>query len=253
MVYLLIPSNPMVIKFLMNSMMLISSISQVNKGTIITPVLVGLKSKKLLSFCEASFTGTNYDKWDQIYRKNPLNTLGWELGKPRPILVEFVEKGLIKKGKALDLCCGAGTNTIYLAKKGFEVTGIDISPTAVGIARAKAEQANAKINFIVHSFLELPFEDEMFDFVFDMGCFHHVEPGDRSKFIRGVHRVLKNSGQYMLTCFSYRNGPGWNHFTKKQLLEFFSGYFRINLIRHLPSVEGDGYTRYFYTILMEKT
>jgi 2-polyprenyl-3-methyl-5-hydroxy-6-metoxy-1,4-benzoquinol methylase len=79
------------------------------------------------------------DEWDQIYRKFPLEELGWELGKPRPILVEFVEKGLIKKGKALDICCGAGTNTVYLAKQGFEVTGIDISQTAIKYAKKKAE------------------------------------------------------------------------------------------------------------------
>ena len=34
----------------------------------------------------------NYNKWDTIYRKNPLNTLGWELGRPRPVLVELIDK-----------------------------------------------------------------------------------------------------------------------------------------------------------------
>ena len=52
---------------------------------------------------------SDYDEWDQIYREYPLDSLGWELGEPRPVLVEFVEQGLVKKGKALDLCCGAGT------------------------------------------------------------------------------------------------------------------------------------------------
>jgi hypothetical protein len=47
--------------------------------------------------------GSNYDEWDQIYRRYRLESLGWELGKPRPVLVEFVEKGLIQKGKTLDL------------------------------------------------------------------------------------------------------------------------------------------------------
>lgn len=209
-------------------------------------------TETLSIYHEASFTGSNYDEWDQIYRKYPLNTLGWELGKPRPMLVEFIEKGLIKKGKALDLCCGAGTNTVYLAEKGFEVTGIDISPTAVEIAKKKAEKANAKIDFNVQNFVDLPFRDELFDFVFDMGCFHHVEPEDRQKFIRGVHRVLKDGGLYMLTCFSYRNGSAWNHFTKQQLVELFSGYFLINVVRHFSSLEGDGYTRFFYAVLMEK-
>jgi len=191
------------------------------------------------------------DEWDQIYRKYPVEELGWELGKPRLILVEFVEKGLIKKGKALDICCGAGTNTVYLAKQGFEVTGIDISPTAIKYAKKKAEQARVKIDLRVQNFLDLPFDDEEFDFVFDMGCFHHVKAKDRRTFIGGVHRVLKNGGDYMLTCFSYRNGQAWNHFTKKQLIDLFSSFFDMGEFRHYPSVEGDGVIRYFYTVLMK--
>jgi ubiquinone/menaquinone biosynthesis C-methylase UbiE len=195
---------------------------------------------------------SGYDEWDQIYRQYPLEELGWELGKPRPILVEFIEKRLIKKGKALDICCGAGTNTVYLAEKGFEVTGIDISSTAIGIAKKKAKQANVNINLMVQNFLNLPFEKAEFDFVFDMGCFHHVKVEDRPAFIKGVYRVLKNGGNYLLTCFSYKNGPAWNHFTKKQIISLFSGYFEINEFRHISSIEGDGVRRFFYTFLMKK-
>ena len=192
------------------------------------------------------------NEWDQIYHKYPLEELGWELGKPRPILREYVEKGLVKKGKALDICCGAGTNTVYLAEKGFEVTGIDISPTAVEYGKKKAAQAEVHVTFRVQNFLELPFEDGEFDFVFDMGCFHHVNVEDRLTFIKGVHRVLKKGGGYMLTCFSYKNGQAWNHFTKQQIIELFSDYFELGESRHYPSVEGDGVTRYFYTVLMKK-
>ena len=64
---------------------------------------------------------SDYEEWDRIYRRYPLEDLPWELGRPRKVLVELVEKGLIKRGKALDICCGAGTNALYLAKKGFQV------------------------------------------------------------------------------------------------------------------------------------
>ncbi len=195
---------------------------------------------------------SNYEKWDRIYRKFPLEVLPWELGRPRKVLVDLVEKGLIPKGKALDICCGAGTNTVYLAEKGFQVTGIDISSKAVEYARKKAEQANVKINFMVQNFLKLPFKDEEFDFVFDMGCFHHVEVEDRNIFIKRISRVLKNDGLYLLICFSYKNGPAWNHFTKKQVIHLFSRYFEIKEIKHISSVEGDGLKRYFYSVLMEK-
>ena len=195
---------------------------------------------------------SDYDEWDQIYRGYPLEALPWELGKPRKVLIDLVEKGLVKKGKALDICCGAGTNALYLAKKGFQVTGIDISSKAVEYAKEKARKASARIQFQVENFLNLPFEDEEFDFIFDMGCFHHVKVEDRSTFIGGIHRVLKRGGSYLVVCFSYRNGPAWNHFTKEQIIQLFSSHFRIKNIQHIASVEGDGYKRYFYSVLMEK-
>ena len=167
-------------------------------------------------------------------------------------LDKFWLSSLIKKGETLDLCCGAGTNTVYLAENGFEVTGIDVSQRAIQYAKAKAAHANAKVNFIIESFVDLSFRDEEFDFVFDMGCFHHVEIADRPKFIRGVHRVLKEGGDYLLTCFSYKNGSAWNHFTENQLISLFSGYFKIKEVRHFSSIEGDGVKRYFYTVWMKK-
>lgn len=195
---------------------------------------------------------SSYDEWDQIYRKYTLESLVWELGKPRKILVNLVEKGLVKEGKALDICCGAGTNAVYLAQKGFEVTGIDISSKAIEYAKQKAEQANVKIRLMVQNFLKLSFNDEEFDFVFDMGCFHHVEVEDRNTFIKEVYRVLKKSGTYLLVCFSYRNGPAWNHFTKEQIVQLYSNYFKIKKNKHIASREADDFVRYFYAVLMER-
>jgi SAM-dependent methyltransferase len=200
----------------------------------------------LVSMC------SDYSVWDEYYRRYPLEELGWELGKPRTILVEYMEKRFFPKGKALDICCGAGTNTVYLAQNGYDVTGIDISTTAIQIAKKKAMAARVSIDFLAASFIDLPFIDGVFSFVWDMGCFHHVEVEERSKFIDGVHRTLKSDGVYMLTCFSYRNGPGWNHFTRQQIVDLFSGLFLLGEIRHYPSLEGDGVIRFFYTVLMKK-
>ncbi len=194
----------------------------------------------------------DYSGWDKLYRQYPLEELGWELGKPRPILIEYAERGLIPKGKALDLCCGAGTNTVYLAQSGLEVAGTDISKTALEIAEKKAHKAKVNINLLNASFIDLPFNDEEFNFVFDMGCFHHVEVEKRTKFIAGIHQVLKEGGTYMLTCFSYKNGAGWNHFNRQQIIDLFSGHFELGTLRHYPSMEGDGSIRYFYTVLMKK-
>jgi len=179
--------------------------------------------------------------------------LPWELGKPRRVLMELVDSGLVTSGKALDLCCGAGTNPIYMARKGFGVTAVDISDKAVEYAKEQAFRASVSINFLIADFLRLPFRSEEFDFAFDFGCFHHVEMTNRTAFIKGVHRVLKPKGTYLLACFSYKNGPAWNHFTKGQILEFFENYFQIKWIKHVSSREADDVTRYFYEVLMEKS
>jgi len=79
-----------------------------------------------------------------------------------------------------------------------------------------------------------------------------VEIADRHRFIKGVHRVLKKAGDYMLTYFSYKNGLAWNHFTEKQIISLFSSHFKINETRHFSSIEGNGVKRYFYTVWMQK-
>jgi ubiquinone/menaquinone biosynthesis C-methylase UbiE len=166
--------------------------------------------------------------------------------------MELVESGRIQPCRTLDLCCGAGTNPIYLAKRGFDVTAMDVSDGAVKLSKERAHKEKLEVNLLVGSFLALPFKDGRFEFVFDMGCFHHVETRNRATFIRGVNRVLKPEGTYFLTCFSYRNGLAWNHFTKEQIVELFGGSFSIEWVRHISSLEGDNVTRYFYQVLMEK-
>lgn len=195
---------------------------------------------------------SQYQRWDEVYRKHPPEALPWELGRPREVLVDLIETGKVKPGKALDICCGMGTNALYMAEKGFQVQRVDISPKAIEYAQKKAERAGLEIPFSVENAVYLPFEDEQFDFVFDMGCFHHILAEDRERFLRGVHRVLRPGGKYLVVCFSYRNGPAWNHFTQEQLIGHFSPLFKIEEMEHFSSVEGDGVVRHFWSVLMEK-
>ncbi len=85
---------------------------------------------------------------------------------------------------------------------------------------------------MIQDFLQLQFNDKEYDFVHDIGCFNHVKPKDRTTFIKGIRRILKKGDNYMLTCFSYRNGRSWNYFTKKRLINLFSPYFHVGGFRH---------------------
>lgn len=196
---------------------------------------------------------TSHDTgWDGIYHRYPLRRLPWELGRPREVLVDIVESKRVTPVETLDLCCGAGTNPVYLAENGFGVTALDISDRAVELAIEKANLSSVDIDFLIGDFVSLPFKNEEFGFVFDFGCFHHVEPGNRAAFIDGVSRVLESGGAYLMVCFSNKNGHAMNHFSKEKIVELFGDRFEIGWMNHVSSVEGDSVTRYFYEVLMKK-
>ncbi len=80
--------------------------------------------------------------WDLVYwlKKTP-----WDTGITPPEIVAMIDSGKVSIGRALDLGCGTGTNAIYLAQKGFAVTGIDISRRAISLAKRKARSAEQPI------------------------------------------------------------------------------------------------------------
>lgn len=85
---------------------------------------------------------------------------------PAPFLVQEIEciTGMTPGRKALDIACGEGRNSIFLARHGFDVTGIDISDQGVALARRRAEQAGVKVEFLVHD-LDGPFMEGTFDLI----------------------------------------------------------------------------------------
>ncbi len=86
---------------------------------------------------------------DKIYREMHAGDIPWNIETPPKALVELIESGKVKPAKTIDLGCGAGNYAIYLASKGFDVTGVDISPTAIKMARENAMKKGVKSNFIV--------------------------------------------------------------------------------------------------------
>ena len=68
-----------------------------------------------------------YVDLDKIYREVPLDQIPWNIETPPDALVDLVQSGKIRPCEAIDLGCGVGNYAIYLASKGFDVTGIDSS------------------------------------------------------------------------------------------------------------------------------
>ncbi len=142
--------------------------------------------------------------WNESYASGQLP---WDTGQPEPLLVEFVNSGAVNPSRALEIGAGTGTNSIWMAERGFDVLGVDISPLAVERAGAKMAGRALRCRFAALDFLEAPPPDGTFQFVFDRGCFHVFdEPGERQRFAAQVAAVLAPGGLW-LSLIGSTEGP----------------------------------------------
>lgn len=171
-------------------------------------------------------------EWEDIYLKTEPAALPWNAGGPDPDLVRLVNAGTIPVSQALEMGTGPGHDAVFLIQRGFNVIGIDISPTAVILARENASNAGLFGFFQVGDIRQIPVEDRFIDFAYDRGCFHVLPAEDRPKAVAEVCRVLKKRGLYLLRVFSDKEPPwapgeGPHRFTRKELEDLFGGQFKV--------------------------
>ncbi len=143
---------------------------------------------------------------DNIYKKFPLDKIPWNSETPPQVLVDFLKSGVVKPCKALDIGCGAGNYAIYLAELGFDVTGCDISPTAIRLAKENAAKKGVTCNFVAADVITVRGKlGKDFDFAYDWEVLHHIYPDDRAKYIRNVHSLLVPGGYYLSISFSEKD------------------------------------------------
>jgi ubiquinone/menaquinone biosynthesis C-methylase UbiE len=137
-------------------------------------------------------------------------------------------------GRFLDLGTGPATQAVQLARKGFTVTGADISKSA--IFRAMKVYANeANVDFVIENILDSSLSDDEYDYVFDRRCFHVLQPIDRTRYVKSIKRVLKDNGMLFLKCFSIKEkrDEGPYRFSKLQISKIFQEEaFKIERIKN---------------------
>ena len=143
------------------------------------------------------------ERWDSAYRTE--EAAPWDIGRPADELQKVISAGKISKCRAVDLCCGSGTDAIYLASQGFDVTGIDISPTALGQAEQKARKANLSVHWVLADTLSPP-DLRPFDFIYDRACYHVVREQNQVAYIETVRR-LSHPGTSFLLISARKDDP----------------------------------------------
>jgi len=119
---------------------------------------------------------------------------------------DFIEKELNydKSLKIIDVGCGTGRHSIELTKRGYSVTGIDLSESQLRKAREKAEKNNLKIDFLQYDAREMPFEKQ-FDVAIMLceGGFPLMETDEMNyEILKNVAKSLKSSAKFILTTLN---------------------------------------------------
>jgi methyl halide transferase len=166
--------------------------------------------------------------WNQRYVEGQTP---WDSGVPSKELIRTLEAEKISPCRAVELGCGTGTNTVYLASRGFDVTGLDCSPAALAIARKKADAGRA-VQFQEVDLCHLTADLKPFDFLFDRGCYHAVRRVNLAGFMESLRRLSRPGSRFLLlTGNAKEQGDGPPRVHEHEIRQELGGLFDIHWIR----------------------
>jgi len=166
--------------------------------------------------------------FDAAYEGTP----PWDIGRPQAEFVRLAESGEIR-GKVLDVGCGTGEHSLFLAARGLEVRGVDSAARAIKKAKSKASGRRLTVRFDVEDALHLERLGVKFDTIIDSGLFHVFDDKERPKFTASLAEVLRPGGTYFMMCFS-EHEPNWGgprRVTQAEIRASFGRGWRVNWIR----------------------
>ena len=133
--------------------------------------------------------------WEALYQEQDT---GWDRGEVSPALRTFMDKGILKGAKTVLVPgCGRGYEVIALAEHGFEVTALDLAPSAINhlnqvLKEAGVTATTACVNIFAYD------APEYFDVVYEQTCLCAIAPSEREKYAKAVYRWLKPNGKLLL-------------------------------------------------------
>jgi 2-heptyl-1-hydroxyquinolin-4(1H)-one methyltransferase len=168
----------------------------------------------------------------------------WSIGEPQPEIAALIEQGKFQ-GEVLDVGCGEAAVDLYLAERGFTTVGLDLSPTAIELARAEAAKRGlTNASFEVADISAFTGYDGRFNTIVDSTLFHSIPVEARDGYQQSIVRAAAPGASYFVLVFDRAglpNGPA-NPVTEDELREVVSKYWTIDEIRparihaNLPNV-----------------
>ncbi len=191
------------------------------------------------------------DRWNQRYRAGDVP---WDTGFPSTELRRVMAELRLPPCRVLELGCGAGTNSLWLAQQGHDVTAVDLADEALQRGRAKAD--GLKLRFVAADVLALPDLGEPFDFFFDRGCYHVVRRASASGYVTAVARCLAPHAKGLLLTGNAKepHSPGPPVVSEVDLRSELSASFDLLDLREFrfDAVAGSGENYLGWACLVQK-
>jgi SAM-dependent methyltransferase len=168
--------------------------------------------------------------WDAVYRADTAPP--WDIGRAQPAFVKLADAGEFRS-PALDSGCGTGEHALMLATRGLDVTGIDLSKTAIERAREKAKERELAATFEVGDVLALERLGGTFASILDNGVFHVFDDVERARYVRSLAAAADDGAVLHLMCFS-EHTPGTfgpRRVSQADLREAFADGWRVARIQ----------------------
>jgi 2-polyprenyl-3-methyl-5-hydroxy-6-metoxy-1,4-benzoquinol methylase len=176
--------------------------------------------------------------YETIYKERLPSEHPWVAGTASPELIKLVwEQVLVPGMNVLEIGSGIGTESVFMATRGMNVTGVDLSESAIEISKKLADLYGVNINFQQGDALHLDFPDNHFDVLCDQGVFHHLKDEERAVYAQSIARVLKPNGLLVLRCFSDKipGGPQPRRVSSTELLDTLLPYFKLEQLERVLS------------------
>jgi len=181
---------------------------------------------------------TPQDLFESAYRGEAPEFEGfrppWSIGEPQPEIAALIEEGRFH-GDVLDAGCGEAAVSLFLAERGFTTVGLDLSPTAITLARAEAARRGlTNTSFEVADISSFTGYDGRFGTIVDSTLFHSMPVEAREGYQRSIVRAAAAGASYFVLVFDRagmpENGPA-HPVSRDELHDVVSRYWAVDEIR----------------------
>jgi methyl halide transferase len=177
--------------------------------------------------------------WEQRYRDADTP---WDSGLPSRELQRVLQERQIQPCRALELGCGTGTNAVFLAEQGFDVTAVDCAAPAIERARARAAAAGVEVEWIEADVQHFGAGREPFGFVFDRGCYHCCRRVDLAGWLETLRNVTRPESLYLSLSgnANEQTEHGPPRVTEEEIRTELGGLFKFEFIREFHFQDAGG-------------